>query len=142
MRSSMFMLWVITTVLAYAHKIPFIGRIITLLSIWYGRTTIWKILVRIRKIFIAFNALIGVYMVYKSVGFGPDNVLAGFVGMGHTYLEIFMNFTKRLFNWIFELFDYKVIPNVPNTPPSSPPSWWPTPLQPVATPITLKVTNG
>jgi hypothetical protein len=113
MRSSMFMLWVITTILAYAHKIPFIGRIITLLSIWYGRTTIWKILVRIRKVFIAFNAIIGVYMVYKSVGFGPDNVLAGFVGMGHSYLEIFMNFTKRLFNWIFELFDYKVIPNVP-----------------------------
>jgi hypothetical protein len=126
MKSSMFMLWIISGILGYAHKIPFIGKIITLLSFWYGRTTIWKILVKVRKGFVAFNALIGVYMVYKSIGFGPDNILAGFVGMGHTYLEVFINFNKRLFNWIFDIFDYKVVPNVPNTPPTSPPSWWPT----------------
>lgn len=131
MKSSMFLLWVISGVLAYAHKIPFIGKIITLLSFWYGKTTIWKILVKVRKLFIVFNALIGVFMVYKTIGFGPDNILAGFVGMGHTYLEIFVNFNKRLFNWIFDIFDYKVVPNVPNTPPTSPPSWWPsTPTSP------------
>lgn len=131
MKSSMFMLWIISGILGYAHKIPFIGKIITLLSFWYGRTTIWKILVKVRKMFIAFNALIGVYMVYKTIGFGPENLLAGFVGMGHTYLEIFVNFNKRLFNWIFDIFDYKVVPNVPNTPPSSPPAWWPsTPTSP------------
>jgi hypothetical protein len=129
----MFTLWAISGILAYAHKIPFIGRIITLLSIWYGRTTIWKILLKIRKAFIAFNAVIGVYMVYKSIGFGMDNILAGFTAMGHTYLEILINFTKRLFNWIFELFDHKIVPNVSNnssrwpftfnTPDS--PSMWP-----------------
>jgi len=113
MKSSMFMLWIITAVLSYAHKIPFIKQIITALSIIYGRTTIWKILVKVRKVFILFNAAIGVFMVFKTVGFGYENVLAGFVGMGHSYLEIFTNFTKRMFNWFVELFDHRVVPNVP-----------------------------
>lgn len=113
MKSSMFMLWLITIILSYAHKIPFIGRIITLLSMYYGRTTIWKILIKLRKLFILFNSVIGVYLVFKTTGFSFDNILAGFAGMGHTYLEILINFTKRLFNWIFDLFDYKVVPNVP-----------------------------
>lgn len=113
MRSSMFMLWIITTILSYGSKIPYIKQIITALSVVYGRTTIWKILIKIRKAFIIFNALIGVYMVFKTVGFSYENVLAGFVGMGHNYLEILTNFTKRLFNWFVELFDHKVIPNVP-----------------------------
>jgi len=120
MRSSMFYLWIISGILGYAHKIPFFGKLITLLSLWYGRTTWWKILLRVRKAFIAFNAVIGMYMVYKSIGFGMDNVLVGISAMGHTYFEIFINFNKKLFNWIFELFDHKIVPNVPNNPPSSP----------------------
>lgn len=116
MKSSMFMLWLITGVLSYAHKIPFIGRILTLLSMYYGRTTIWKILIKLRKAFVAFNAIIGVYMVYKSVGFGFDNILAGFAGMGEMYLQMLYNFSKKLFNWFFELFDYKVVPNIPGDP--------------------------
>jgi len=111
--NSMFLLYLISGILAYAHKIPFIGRMITLLSLWYGRTTWWKILVKLRKLFIIFNAVIGVYMVFKTVGFSFDNIAAGFAGMGHTYLEILVNFTKRLFNWFVELFDHKIVPNVP-----------------------------
>jgi|SRR6267378_323749 len=113
MKSSMFMLWLATAVLSYAHKIPYIKYIISALSLVYGRTTIWKVLIKLRKLFITFNAIIGVYMVFKTVGFSYDNILAGFVGMGHSYLEILGNFTKRLFNWFVELFDHKVIPNVP-----------------------------
>lgn len=113
MKSSMFMLWLATALLSYGSKIPFIKQIISMLSIWYGRTTIWKILVKLRKLFIMFNAVIGVYMVFKTVGFSFDNVLAGFAGMGHSYLEIFTNFTKRMFHWFVELFDHRVIPNVP-----------------------------
>jgi hypothetical protein len=119
MKSTMFTLWLITTILVYAHKIPYIGRIVSLLSLWYGRTTWWKILIKIRKLFILFNALIGVYVVFKTVGFSSDNIFDGFAGMGHTYIELLFNFTKRLFNWIFDLFDYKIVPNLPNTPPSS-----------------------
>jgi hypothetical protein len=103
------------------HKIiPFISKIVTLLSLYYGRTTFWKLLLKIRKAFVFINAVLGVWMVYKSVGFGADNILAGIAGMGHTYIEIITSFTKRMFNWMFELFDYKVVPNIPNNKPSWP----------------------
>jgi len=116
LKSSMLYLYIFTGILGYATRIPFFKKLIGLLGLWYGKTTIWKILVRLRKIFIIFNSIIGVYMVYKSVGFSPDNVLAGFVGMGHTYLEMFASLTRRLFNWFFELFDYKIVPNIPGEP--------------------------
>jgi len=78
MRSTMLYLWLLSWVIFFIHKIPFIGRISTLLSLYYGRTTVWRILFKIRKAFVIFNALIGVYMVYKTTGFGLDNLLAGF----------------------------------------------------------------
>lgn len=114
-KSGALWLYIITGVLGYAHKLPYIGRIITLLSLWYGKTTIWKILVKIRKIFIIFNAIIGVYMVFKGVGFSTDNLIGGFYGVGHTYLEMFYSMTKRLFYWFVDLFDHKIVPNVPGS---------------------------
>ena len=65
MRSSAMWLYIITLVLSYAHKIPYLGRIITFLGVMYGKTTIWKILIKLRKIFIVFNALIGVYLIFS-----------------------------------------------------------------------------
>ena len=114
----MFNLWLITGILGYASKIPIIGRIISLLTIWYGRTTWWKILVKLRKVFITFNAIIGVFVVFKTTGFTPDLLLNNIVMMGHTYFEIFTNLTKRLFTWFFDLFDHKIVPNVPGDKPS------------------------
>jgi hypothetical protein len=113
MRSSMFTLWLLSWLLFFANKLPFIKPIVTLASLYYGRTTWWKLLIKIRKAFVIFNALIGVYIVFKTTGFSFDNILAGFAGMGHQYVEIFMNFTKRLFHWFVELFDHKIIPNIP-----------------------------
>jgi hypothetical protein len=92
------MLFLITGVLGYAHKIPFIGRIITLLSLWYGKTTIWKILARLRKMFIIFNALIGVLLVFKTTSFNTDNILIGLTALGYTYFDILTNLIKWLFN--------------------------------------------
>jgi hypothetical protein len=66
MKSSTLWLYIITGVLGYAHKIPIIGKLITIAGLWYGKTTIWKILVKLRKIFIVLNAIIGVYMVFKT----------------------------------------------------------------------------
>jgi small basic protein len=120
MKSSMFVLWLLSWALLFINKVPMLKYIFSFLSMYYGRTTIWQNLVKVRKIFIVFNAIIGVWMVYKSLDFGIDNLLAGFIGMGNTYLEIFSSLTKRLFNWFFELFDYKVVPNVPGTKPSIP----------------------
>jgi len=116
MKSSMFYLWLLSWVIFFMHKIPFIGRITTLLSLYYGRTTIWKILVKVRKVFVIFNAIIGVYMVYHTVGFSFDNILVGISAMGHEYLQLLHNFSYRLFNWFIELFDHKIVPNVPTDP--------------------------
>lgn len=116
MKSSMFWLYIITGVLSYAHKIPYIGRIITLLGLWYGRTTWWKILVKLRKAFVMMNAAIGLMVIIKTTGFGTDNIIAGFSAIGHEYLQLLYNFTKRIFNWLVELFDHKIIPNVPTDP--------------------------
>jgi len=114
--NSMFLLYVLSGIIAYAHKIPFIGRIITILSLWYDKTTWWKILIKVRKLFIIFNALIGMYVVYKTTGFSTDNFLALVSSMGHEYLQILYNFTSRIFNWFFDLFDHKIVPNVPSEP--------------------------
>jgi hypothetical protein len=119
----MFLLYIFTGILAYAHKIPLLGRVISLITFWYGKTTWWRMLVKIRKIFIIVNAIIGILMVYKTVGFSSDNILAGFAGMGHTYIELFTNLTKEMFNWFVKLFDHKVIPNVPK-PGNNPSSYF------------------
>ena len=121
-QSSMFYLWLLTGILGYASKIPFIGRIITLFGLWYGKTTWWKLLIKARKLFVIFNAILGVLVVFYTVGFSSDNIIAGFSAMGHTYLEIFIKFTKKLYNWIYDFFDNKVVPNIGNSPVAGPSS--------------------
>lgn len=119
MKSAALIPFLFTGLITYGHKLSFISKVITLLAAWYGRTTWWKLLIKVRKLFVIFNALIGVYMVFKTVGFNTDNILAGFTALGHQYFEILTSFTKRLFNWFFDLFDHKVVPN-PSSKPSIP----------------------
>jgi hypothetical protein len=71
------MLWLLSWLLFFVNIIPFLNKLVTVASFYYGRITIWKVLVKIRKTFIIFNAIIGVYMVYKTTGFSYDNILAG-----------------------------------------------------------------
>jgi small basic protein len=119
MKSSMLYLWLITGILGYARKIPIISKFISFAYNLYGRTTFFRILIKVRKLFVVFNAIIGFIMVYKTTGFGVDTFWANFIALGTNYLDIFITFNKRLFNWIFELFDYKVVPNIPSNKPSS-----------------------
>ena len=105
--------------LLLANKLPFINRITKRLQAYYGRTSIWRMLVIFRKIFIAMNAVIGVYTVFRLTGLSTDTILANFIGMGVSYIEILSNFTHKLFHWIFDFFDYKVVPNVPKDN-----GWW------------------
>lgn len=104
----------LSTLLSYGHKLPLIGKIFTKLSLWDGKTTIWQILVKIRKLIIITNALIGVYAVLSISGFSYDNILAGFMGLGATYFEILSSLLNRLYNFFFNIFDNKIIPNVPS----------------------------
>jgi len=113
MKGSALWLYIITGVLGYAHKIPIIGRILTLAGLWYGKTTIWKILVLFRKVFIVVNAVIGVYMVFKTAGFSSENLIVGWLAVGETYFQTLAGLTGKLFRWFVELFDHKIVPNVP-----------------------------
>src|ERR1700753_97381 len=117
MRSSGMWLFLITGILGYAHKIPIIRKVLAIIGFWYGKSSWWKILIKIRKMFILFNALIGVIVVFKTVGFSTDNLIAGFTAMGHSYFELLHTFTRRLFDWFIGLFDYKIVPNLPGNPP-------------------------
>ena len=69
MKSSAFTLFLFTGLLGYMNKIPVIRGIVAILSLYYSRTTWWKFLGKIRKIFVIFNALIGMYVVVKTTGF-------------------------------------------------------------------------
>lgn len=120
MKSSLMTLWVLSWVIALARKIPMIRGLIAMLSLWYGRTTWWRILGRIftisRKIFIVFNAIIGVYAVFKLSGFQVGLAYSHFGMMGQTYLELLYGFTKRLFEWFLDFLGYDIGPKKPSTP--------------------------
>ena len=106
---------ILTTILTNLHKIPGVSKLTTLLKLWYGRTTWWKMLVTIRKVFVILNALIGVYAVISISGFSLDNLIIGFVGMGTTYLDMVGSFFRSLFNWFYDFFNNRT-PNVPKNP--------------------------
>ena len=98
-------LFIFTTILTNLDKIPGVSKLTKVMKLWYGRTTWWKILVQVRKAFIVFNALIGLYAVIKITGFSPDNLLAGFVAMGAAYFEMLGNLLDKLFGFFLRLFD-------------------------------------
>jgi hypothetical protein len=116
-QNSMIHLWIITAILGYARKRPFLGKLVSLFSLWYGKTSWWKMFGKLRKLFVIFNALIGVLLVFNTVGFSFDNIMIGFMGLGHKYFEILGSLTNKLFTWFLNLFDKKIVPNVPNTKP-------------------------
>ena len=60
------------------------------------------------------NAIIGMWLIFKITGWLEGSFI-GYIGiMGNTYMEIFSSFCIKVFNWIYELFDSKVVPEVPN----------------------------
>jgi hypothetical protein len=107
------MLFILTTIISYANKLPIINKIVNLLQFWYGKTSWWQILVKIRKAFILFNAALGLMLMFKITGLTSENILASFYLLGNNYMEAFFNLSRRIFNWFVDLFDHKIIPNVP-----------------------------
>ena len=118
------------------NRIPVINKLVKWLIKSYGRSSLWTLLVLIRKVFIVINAIIGVYAVFKLMGSSPQTWTALFTTMGYNYIEILSNFIRRLFNWIFELFDYKIVPSLNNKPsifggtgsPINGPGWFTKPV--------------
>ena len=111
-------MFIISALLTYANKIPFVNKLTGYIAKKYAKTTWLLVLIKLRKAFIIFNAIIGVITVFKVTGYSSDNMIAGLYGLGYTYVEMFSSFVRRLFNFIFEFFDHKVVPNFPENPPS------------------------
>lgn len=107
---------IISFILTYGAKLPYVSKIVKLLSIWYARRGWWKLLVKFRSGFLYLNAFIGVMWICDVVGFGPTNIIAGLTGLGPAYLDVITNTYKTIHNWIFGLFDSKVVPDVPTNP--------------------------
>src|SRR6187402_1580945 len=107
-KSSFLSLYAISWLLFIINRLPFVGRFAAFLSKTYGKTSIWKILVLTRKVFILCNALIGLWLVYDITGVSQGSFVAGFAGLGNTYAEIFWSFSRRVFNFIFDFFDHKI----------------------------------
>ena len=116
MKSSFMLLYIITWVIALANKMPILRYVIGIFSIWYGKTTWWKILVKLRKVFIVINAIIGFVIVFKTTGFEPGLILSNIGMMGANYVEILTNFSRRLFNWLLDLLGYRIEPTDPSIP--------------------------
>lgn len=114
-------MFIISTLLAYGHKLPIISKIINILSLWYGKTAWWRVLVNLRKAFMVFNALIGVCTVLNLSGFNIENFLASCYMLGLTYFEMFTYGVSRIFTWFYNLFD-KITPN-PSVPNNSSPKF-------------------
>jgi len=112
--SSFGLFYLFSWVLYFINKIPLLKYLMPILEKVIGKTSVWALLTIFRKAFISFNALIGLYLVIKTTGFSYTNIMLGFQAMGVTYIEILVNLVKKLFNWIFDFFDMKVVPNVPD----------------------------
>lgn len=52
---------VLIMLITFANKIPIVAKITKILSLWYGKTKWWQLLVKARKVFIVLNAIIGVF---------------------------------------------------------------------------------
>ena len=78
-------------------------------------------LIKARKIFIMFNALLGIYAMIQVSGFSMDNIIAGVYGLGISYVEMIRSLAVRLYNFLFDFLDRRVVPDVPQKP--SYPGW-------------------
>ena len=119
---------IVSALLLYGKNLPIVSKAMPFLERWYGKTSWWQLMAIARKAFLTFNALIGVLAVFKLTGFSSDNVIGGFYGVGAYYMEMLGSLVRRIFNFFFDFFDYKLAPNVPDTP--SPRKFWSSPSVP------------
>lgn len=66
------------------------------------------------------NAIIGLWLMFKITGWSQGSFFSAAAAMGAGYMEFFITFIKKAFDWIYTLLDNKVVPNVPSAPTSNP----------------------
>ena len=105
---------IVSALLLYGKNLPIVSKAMPFLERWYGKTSWWQLMAIARKAFLTFNALIGVLAVFKLTGFSSDNVIGGFYGVGAYYMEMLGSLVRRIFNFFFDFFDYRLVPNTPS----------------------------
>lgn len=59
----------------------------------------------------------------KLTNFSLDTFFYSVATMGYTYLDLFSRGIYRIFNWLLELFDHKIVPKPP-VQPGVDWTWW------------------
>lgn len=119
-KSSFKIIYLISLLGYIIGKIPFLNKYIKGIKSIVAKTSIWTVLVILRKTFIIMNALIGMWLIFKITGWSEFSFI-GFVStFGNAYIDIFSSFCIKAFNWIYELFDTKIVPDVPSDKPRNP----------------------
>lgn len=104
MHSHMGLLWVISFLIGWAHKIPMLSKIIAVLNIWYGKTTWWQIVTSLRKIIVVFNAIIGLMTMFKITGITTDDGIGGVYGLALAYFDLARAMVSKAALWGLRLF--------------------------------------
>ena len=134
LRSSLMILYLFSWIGFLSNKLPFLSKFAPILKRLIGKTPFWTALIFMRKGFVLINVLIAMYFIAKLAGWDQGSFLGAFVGMGTVYVDIFTNFIKTSFSWILELFDMKIVPQVPKDKPNFPfspsnsPGWFTKPV--------------
>lgn len=120
LKSSLGILYVLSCIGFIINKIPFLAKYSQSIKLFMGKASLWTILVILRKVFITMNALIGLWLMFKITGWNQGSFLSAAAAMGTGYMEFFVTFVKKAFDWLYNLLDNKVVPNAPSAPTNNP----------------------
>ena len=101
-------LLILSTIIAYGHKIPIIKSIIRFLRPFFGKSGIWLLLRKFRQIFLVVQAIIGIYSVFLIIGFNGfalDNLFATLYAFITTDFDIFLSTIRKIFEWFISKFE-------------------------------------
>lgn len=119
-KSSFKIIYLISLLGYIIGKIPFLNKYIKGIKSVVAKTSIWSVLVILRKTFIVMNALIGMWLIFKITGWSEFSFIGIVSTFGNAYIDIFSTFCLKAFNWIYELFDTKIVPDIPSNKPKNP----------------------
>jgi hypothetical protein len=71
-------------------------------------------MVLLRKGFITLNAVIGIWLMFKVTGWNEGSFFMSAAAIGSSYMEFFVTFIYKAYDWLYSLFDNKIVPNIPN----------------------------
>lgn len=60
------------------------------------------------------NAIIGVWVMFKVTGWSQGSFFMSAAALGSSYMEFFVTFVYKVYYWLFNIMDTKVIPNIPS----------------------------